>query len=53
MARDKWSAFLNTVLPEHWDYSEATAQEIDDEIKEIISQEHEKALNVLKEKRQS
>jgi cell division protease FtsH len=51
LAHEKRSPFLNTGLPEHGDYSEATAQEIDDEIKEIISKEYDKALSILKEKK--
>ena len=51
LAHDKRSPFLNTGLPEQVDYSEATAQEIDDEIKGIISQEYEKALSILREKK--
>ncbi|MGA1840183.1 MAG: ATP-dependent zinc metalloprotease FtsH [bacterium] len=51
LAHEKRSPFLNPGLGEHGDYSEATAQEIDDEIKEIISKEYEKALSILKEKK--
>ncbi|MGA1864146.1 MAG: ATP-dependent zinc metalloprotease FtsH [bacterium] len=51
LAHEQRSPFLNPGLPEHGDYSEATAQEIDDEIKEIISKEYEKALSILKEKK--
>jgi cell division protease FtsH len=51
LAHDKRSPFMNTGLPEQGDYSEATAREIDDEIRGITSQEYEKALNILKGKK--
>lgn len=51
LAHDKRSPFMDTGLPDHGDYSESTAQEIDNEIREIISKEYDKALTILKEKK--
>ncbi|MGA1875713.1 MAG: cell division protein FtsH, partial [bacterium] len=51
LAHEKRARLLGTSMPEYSDYSEATAQTIDYEVREIISQEHEKALNILREKK--
>ncbi len=50
-AREKRSPFLDTMAPEGGDYSEATAELIDREIKAIIDGQFAKAREVLTEKR--
>jgi cell division protease FtsH len=49
-AREKRNLFLEAGLGEAGDYSEATAQEIDKEIANIIRMEYAKALDILKKK---
>ncbi|MCX5839462.1 MAG: ATP-dependent zinc metalloprotease FtsH [Deltaproteobacteria bacterium] len=49
-AREKRNLFLEAGLGEAGDYSEATAQEIDKEIANIIRAEYTKALEILKKK---
>jgi cell division protease FtsH len=49
-AREKRNLFLEAGLGEAGDYSEATAQEIDKEIRNIIRTEYAKALDILKNK---
>lgn len=49
-AREKRNPFLEAGLGEAGDYSEATAQEIDKEIRNIIRTEYAKALDILKTK---
>jgi cell division protease FtsH len=49
-AREKRNPFLEAGLGEAGDYSEATAQEIDKEIANIIRTEYAKALEILKSK---
>jgi cell division protease FtsH len=49
-AREKRNLFLEAGLGEAGDYSEATAQEIDKEIANIIRTEYAKALDILKKK---
>ena len=53
LAHERRMQYLNMGLPEQGDYSEATARTIDDEVQEIISREYEKALAILREKKQS
>jgi cell division protease FtsH len=50
-AREKRSPFLDITAPEGGDYSEATAELIDVEIKAIIDGQYAKAKEVLTEKR--
>ena len=50
LARDKRNPFLDTGLGEAGDYSEATSEEIDKEIRRIFSTEYAKALDILKSK---
>ncbi|MGA1845080.1 MAG: cell division protein FtsH, partial [bacterium] len=51
LAHDKRAQFLPAGLPERVDYSEATAREIDNEVKGIISTEYDKALAILRGKK--
>ncbi|RLB38140.1 MAG: cell division protein FtsH [Deltaproteobacteria bacterium] len=52
-ARQQRSQFLGTPLPEgSGEYSEATAELIDQEVQEIIRTQYEKALDILKEKKE-
>jgi cell division protease FtsH len=50
-AREKRSPFLEAMAPEGGDYSEATAELIDREIKAIIDGQYAKAKEILAEKR--
>jgi len=50
-AREKRQQFLDIGLQETGDYSNATAEAIDEEIKTIISTEYAKALEILKSKK--
>ena len=50
-AREKRQQFLDMGLQEAGDYSNATAEAIDEEIKSIISTEYAKALEILKSKK--
>jgi cell division protease FtsH len=50
-AREKRQQFLDIGLQETGDYSNATAEAIDEEIKTIISTEYAKALDILKNKK--
>jgi cell division protease FtsH len=50
-AREKRQQFLDIGLQETGDYSNATAETIDEEIKTIISMEYAKALEILKTKK--
>jgi cell division protease FtsH len=50
-AREKRSPFLETMAPQGGDYSEATAELIDREIKAIIDGQYAKAKEILAEKR--
>jgi cell division protease FtsH len=49
--REKRPLFLDTGMPSGGEYSEATAEMIDKEIEEIVSQQYEKALEILSGKR--
>jgi len=50
-AREKQQQFLDIGLQETGDYSNATAEAIDEEIKTIISTEYAKALEILRSKK--
>ncbi len=50
-AREKRQQFLDIGLQETGDYSNATAEAIDEEIKTIISTEYAKALEILRSKK--
>ncbi len=50
-AREKRALFMEMGVPEGGDYSEATAEIIDKEIKAIIDMEYERARSILKERR--
>ncbi|MCX7667791.1 MAG: ATP-dependent zinc metalloprotease FtsH, partial [Atribacterota bacterium] len=47
LAREKRPQFLDTAVRDSGDYSEATAEAIDEEIKTIISTEYERAKEIL------
>jgi len=51
-AREKRGQFLDTVIQGAKEYSEATAELIDSEVRDIIQNQYEKALDLLKSKRQ-
>jgi len=51
-AREKRAPFLEVPVEGRGEYSEATAQMIDREVQEILKQQYEKALAILKEKRE-
>ncbi|CAB5108998.1 Cell division-associated, ATP-dependent zinc metalloprotease FtsH [Olavius algarvensis associated proteobacterium Delta 3] len=51
-AREKRGQFLDTVIQGAKEYSEATAELIDSEVRDIIQKQYEKALDLLKSKRQ-
>ena len=46
------NVFLGEEIAQRREYSEATAREIDEEIKKIVTEAYEKALEVLKENRE-
>jgi cell division protease FtsH len=50
-SREKRPLFLEAAMPSGGEYSEATAEIIDKEIKEIVSEEYERALEILRGKR--
>jgi cell division protease FtsH len=50
-AHDKQSQFLNPMQQSGGDYSEMTAHLIDKEIRQIIDEQYERALEILKAKR--
>lgn len=50
-AHEKRQQFLDVGLQETGDYSNSTAEAIDEEIKTIISTEYAKALEILKSKK--
>jgi cell division protease FtsH len=52
LAHDRRAQFINAGLPEQADYSETTAEKIDGEIKGIIFQEYEKALAILRDRKE-
>jgi cell division protease FtsH len=51
LAHDRRTQFIDMGQQERGDYSEATAQAIDSEIKDIISAQYRTALSILREKR--
>ena len=51
-AREKKGQFLDTVIQGAKEYSEATAELIDSEVRNIIQKQYEKVVEILKEKRQ-
>ena len=51
LAPDKRSQFLDTGVSEPHDYSEETAREVDDEIRQIIQDQYEIALSILNGKK--
>ena len=51
-AREKRALYLNIPMEGAVEYSEATAELIDGEVREIITQQYSRALEILKEKRQ-
>jgi cell division protease FtsH len=50
-SREKKPLFLETGMPSGEEYSEATAEMIDKEVREIVSEQYEKAHEILKGKR--
>jgi cell division protease FtsH len=52
-AREKRAPFLDLGLEGAVEYSEATAEIIDDEVKEIISEQYSKALDILRGKKEA
>jgi cell division protease FtsH len=50
-SREKKPLFLETGMPSGGEYSEATAEMIDKEVREIVSEQYEKAHEILKGKR--
>jgi cell division protease FtsH len=50
-SREKKPLFLETGMPGGGEYSEATAEMIDKEVREIVSEQYEKAHEILKGKR--
>ena len=52
LSGEKQSPFLNPGMREGGDYSEATAEIIDEEIREIIRREYERALTILRERKE-
>jgi cell division protease FtsH len=50
-SREKRPLFLEAGMPAGGEYSEATAEMIDKEIKEIISVQYKRALDILGEKK--
>jgi len=51
LAPDKRAQFIDTGVNEPHDYSEETAREVDDEIRQIIQDQYEIALNILSNKK--
>jgi len=51
LAREKRARFMDTGLEPVGEYSEATSEMIDREIREIISRQYEAALNILRGKK--
>jgi cell division protease FtsH len=50
-AREKRAPYLNLPVEGAWEYSPATAALIDDEVKKILSEQYERAVAVLTERR--
>jgi cell division protease FtsH len=51
-AREKRNQFLNIPMEGAAEYSEATAELIDSEVREIVNQQYTKALEILRQKRE-
>jgi cell division protease FtsH len=51
-AREKRNQFLNIPMEGAVDYSEATAELIDNEVREIVNQQYAKAMEILQQKRE-
>ncbi|MBW2027114.1 MAG: ATP-dependent zinc metalloprotease FtsH [Deltaproteobacteria bacterium] len=52
-AREQRAQFLNTAMEGGGEYSEATAELIDSEVRDIINTQYDRALNILKEKKET
>ncbi len=50
-AREKRVPYLSTPLSEGSEYSQSTAELIDNEVRQIIARQYEQASNILQEKR--
>jgi cell division protease FtsH len=51
-AREKRNQFLNLPMEGAVEYSEATAELIDSEVKQIITDQYSEAMDILREKRE-
>jgi cell division protease FtsH len=51
-AREKRNQFLNIPMEGAVDYSEATAELIDSEVRDIVNQQYARALEILQQKRE-
>jgi len=51
-AREKPSPYMNPPLEGAWEYSQTTAELIDQEVRRILSEQYQRALDILGEKRQ-
>jgi cell division protease FtsH len=51
-AREKRNQFLNIPMEGAVEYSEATAELIDGEVRDIVNQQYAKALEILRQKRE-
>lgn len=51
-ARKKQNPYLNTPLEGAWEYSQSTAELIDQEVRRILAEQFQRALDILGEKRQ-
>ncbi|MGD8386847.1 MAG: ATP-dependent zinc metalloprotease FtsH [Desulfobacteraceae bacterium] len=51
-AREKQSPYMNTPLEGAWEYSQSTAELIDREVRRILAEQYQRALDILGEKRQ-
>lgn len=52
LAHDKRSPYLDINMPERGDYSEATSEKVDREIKDIISSQYKVALGILESRKE-
>ena len=50
-AREKKARFLDTAMEGAWEYSEATAETIDEEVKSIIGEQYTRAVGILQKSR--
>jgi len=51
-ARDRRSLFMSPPMDEGMDYSQSTAELIDEEVRRILSEQYEKALGILRTRRE-